>query len=682
MPFTIPGTQITIPDNVDPTQYILSLGQRAGQQLAGSGSAAAAPATAATAAAPDTSARQQLVDALAAKHKGQIGTPSPATTSIKIPANAKLPDGSPDPDAGKTVQQATGYDTYTFGDGTSIEFMPDGTSRNLKIGPGSATGKTASDIMAESGQILGPNGQVYVKNPDTSPGAPPYILDTNSQNNQQIETAKSVAATNASQAQAALNNADAQLKLNPTNVALQQAKDAAQAKLTSAQADAATLNAASTANRVGAQNTLDTAQAGAATQNAATAAQNAQSTAQRVLAQNALDTAQARSANTSADVAAGRLPSQIALDTAQANSQNAAATAALQKANEPTPWSPNTTAPSQQYYDPTTGKVVTNQNPNYLPTDPGRMTAQLKQQADAQWQALQQQVQSGKLTGDQAASQFDKYWSESIEPVKGDIAAAQAKQQAAIDLQQSQSGLYQAQAANYPAALAQTASSDAQKNLISMLPYVVGAGAATTPGVTAGKGGFPQINPQQIMQNATYSLPNLQEIGRQGAAAALANFSPTAAMHAQMPGPPGQPPMPGLPDLNSLLNQSSYGGAPQQGAPPAQAQPAPGAQPAPAAAGGAPAAGGPQQDWVSVMARLNQDRADQSRQAQMGPIQPPTPGLYNPYYQQSAVPAAGMPATGPIAGAITPYPAAGGPAPNPLTGASVPWGWPPYQPSS
>ena len=49
-----------------------------------------------------------------------------------------------------------------------------------------------------------------------------------------------------------------------------------------------------------------------------------------------------------------------------------------------------------------------------------------------------------------------------------------------------------------------------------MLPYVVGAGAATNPGVTPGKGGFPQINTNQIMQNATYSLPNLQEIGRQG----------------------------------------------------------------------------------------------------------------------------------------------------------------------
>jgi hypothetical protein len=138
-----------------------------------------------------------------------------------------------------------------------------------------------------------------------------------------------------------------------------------------------------------------------------------------------------------------------------------------------------------------------------------------------------------------------------------------------------------------------------------------------------------------------------------------------------------------MPDLSSMLNMNNYtGGAPQQGMPspaaaPAQAQPAQ-VQPVPAAAAG----GGPQQDWVSVMARLNQDRADQARQAQMGPIQPPTPGLYNPYYQQQAVPAAGMPATGPIAGAITPWPSAGDTTGSPLTGASVPWGWPPYQPSS
>ena len=51
MPFTIPGTQITIPDNVDPTSYILSLGAQTGSQIAGNGSAAPQPdATAAAAA--------------------------------------------------------------------------------------------------------------------------------------------------------------------------------------------------------------------------------------------------------------------------------------------------------------------------------------------------------------------------------------------------------------------------------------------------------------------------------------------------------------------------------------------------------------------------------------------------------------------------------------------------------
>jgi hypothetical protein len=617
----------------------------------------------------DHTARDMVRDSLQSANGGLLGAPSPVTVmGTGQQANTPLD---------------TGYSLYTFANNSSIEINDKGETRNYKAPPASATSAQApANVAAKSGQLIMPNGQVYIKNPDTTPGAPPYILDTNTQNNQQIETAKSVAATNASQAQAALNNADAQLKLDPTNIALQQAKDAAAAKLSGAQADAATLNAASTANRVGAQNTLDTAQAGAATSNAASTAQNAQSTAARVLAQNQLDMAQAKSASTSADVAAGRLPSQIGLDVAQANNQNAAATAALQKANEPTTIATGT-GPTYTYYDPKTGQMVSAPNTAYVPTDPGRMTVQLKQQADAQWQTLQQQVAAGKITGDQAASQFNQFWDASIEPMKGDIAAAQAKAQSGIDLTQSQAGYYQAQAANLPATLAQNASSDAQKNLISMLPYVVGKGAASSPGITSGANGYPKMDVGQIMQNATYSLPNLQEVGRQGAAAALANFSPTAAMHAQMPGPPAQPPVGGMPDLSSMLNMNNYtGGAPQQGMPspaaaPAQAQPAQ-VQPVPAAAAG----GGPQQDWVSVMARLNQDRADQARQAQMGPIQPPTPGLYNPYYQQQAVPAAGMPATGPIAGAITPWPSAGDTTGSPLTGASVPWGWPPYQPSS
>jgi hypothetical protein len=586
-------------------------------------------------AAPDNSAQQAVRDSLEAANGGLLGDPSPVTV-MGTGAQANTPLN-------------TGYSLYTFQNGASIEINDQGQSRNYKAPPASSTSAQApANVAAKSGQLIMPNGQVYVKNTDTTPGAPPYVLDTNSQNNQQIETAKSVAATNLSQAQANSASIDAALKADPTNVALQQAKDAATAKLSSAQADAATLNAASTAQnaqstaaRVGAQNQLDSAQAGAATSNAASTAQNAQSTAARVLAQNQLDMAQAGAATTTAQNATNRLPSQIALDTAQANSQNAAATAALAKANEPTQWTPSTTAPTTQYYDPTTGQVVSQPNANYLPTDPGRMTAQLKQQADNQWQQLQQKVQSGTISGDQAASQFDQYWNENIEPVKTDIANAQAKAQSAIDLSQAQTANYQMTTAMQPATLAQNASSDAQKNLISMLPYVVGAGAATNPGVTPGKGGFPQINTNQIMQNATYSLPNLQEIGRQGAAAALANVSPTAAMHAQIPGPVGQPPVQGLPDVNSMLNMSGYGfgpGGSPGGAPMAPAAGPPGAPPPaapPAAPPGAPAA---PVDWNALQARQQQSTNEQALQAQISmpgqpappaapPMMPPPPGF-------------------------------------------------------
>jgi hypothetical protein len=248
--------------------------------------------------------------------------------------------------------------------------------------------------------------------------------------------------------------------------------------------------------------------------------------------------------------------------------------------------------------------------------NPAQLTVNLTNQANQMAGQLHQQAASGKISGDQAASQFNDWYSSNIEPMKQQIAYQQAVQQQALQTQGAQAGLYQAQAANYPAALAQLASSDAQKNAVSMMPYLVNSGAASNPGITAGKGGFPQINPGQVMQNAMFSVPNLQEIGRQGAAAALANISPTAAMHAQMPGPPGQPPVQGLPDLSSMLNMNNYGFGPPGGATPPMA-----GQPAPVAA--APAAPAPY-DWTGLLARQQQSAAEQAQQAQIpwGTYQP------------------------------------------------------------
>jgi len=207
-------------------------------------------------------------------------------------------------------------------------------------------------------------------------------------------------------------------------------------------------------------------------------------------------------------------------------------------------------------------------NPSYQPTDPGRMVQQLQQQASAQQQTLQQQVQSGKLTSDQAASQFDQWWNTNVEPMKGDIANLQATQQADLAQKQAYANYY-AQLPGYnQAQLAETAANNAQSNYLRAIPYMANPNAASLAQQALSGGKY---NPAAAIQAMTFSGPSLQEIGRQGAAAALAHISPTAQSIVQQGqgAPIGQPAAPGLPNLNQLLNQSQYGfgGATPGGAP-------------------------------------------------------------------------------------------------------------------
>ena len=166
-----------------------------------------------------------------------------------------------------------------------------------------------------------------------------------------------------------------------------------------------------------------------------------------------------------------------------------------------------------------------------------------------------------------------------------------------------------------------------------MMPYTTGKGFDQAFG-QAMSSGWKGLTPQAVAGAATYSLPNLQEIGRQGAAAALANISPTAQMHLQTPGPPGQPPVPGMPSPADLLNRSQYGQfGPPPGAPPVPAMPTPTAPTPPTPA--------------------------------MPPAVPP--GMTNPYYQQQYPGmGAGMPGDGPVVGD--------------MSGTGTNWSWPPYTP--
>lgn len=547
--------------------------------------------------------------------------------------------GSPSPTLdknGKAVQG--GWQTYTFADGSTADVNPDGQVTNVTL----ANPPSAQQQQQNAGILdFGANG-VWTKDPATGKWGP----SVSTQNKEQLSGAQQVAQTGVYQGQGNLYNQQAGVV--GSNAAAQQGLQGAQAGLYGQQAGVVAGNAA-------AQQTLQNAQAGLYGQQANVVGGNA-------AAQQGLQNAQAGLYGQQAGVVAGNAAATQSLQNAQAGlygvqAQTAPLTAAAQAGlynaqaglyGAQAQAYPGTAAAQQQLY----GAQAANQAAQAAAAlNPAQLTVNLSNQANQMAASLQQQAQQGKITPDQAASQFDAWYASNVEPMKQQIAYQQAVQQQTLATQQAQVGLYQAQAANYPAALAQTASNDAQSNAIKMMPYMVNANAAANPGITTGARGFPVMNPGQIMQNATFSLPNLQEIGRQGAAAALANISPTAAMHAQMPGPPGQPPAQGLPSLASMLNLNNYGfGAPQQAAGPINpmtGRPAqwgndtagwgPGfglnlqnvvnttGQPGGAQVGGAamaapaapPAAPAPPPfDWAGLLARQQQSAQDQAAQAQ------------------------------------------------------------------
>lgn len=566
------------------------------------------PPPAAPPAKQDTSARNDQIKQLIKDHGPQIGASSPVTTNVKIPANHMIDDGhggqKTDPDAGSTVPQDTGYDQYNFQDGTSIELSPDGLARNYK--PASAAATNANNPAPVTANTTDPKivmrdpktGAITtVDNPNYKQPAPtsvtanttdPNIVTrdangniTTQPNPNYKKPAPTTVATNTTDPSIVTRDADGNITTQPNP---------------NYQPPAAAPIATNTTDptivlrdpKTGAIST----QPNPNYQPAAAAPIAANTTDPTIVLRDPKTGAISTQANPNY-----QKPSPNVVGTPGTGDQfiltrDPTTGAVSQQLNpnyvppKPTQITPSTTAPYITTQD-AKGNMTSVPNPSYVPTDPGRMTQQLQQQIDAQAQTLHQQVTQGSLTPDQAASQFNQFWQENVEPVKGDITAAQAKAQAALAYQQSQTGYENALAANIPATLAQNASDAAQRNFTSMMPYLVNSSAGTTPGITTNSKGFPQINIGQVMANATYSLPNLQDIGRQGAAAALAHISPTAQnILAQGPGQPAQPPVPGL-DINSMLNQSAYGfGAPPAGA--AGGPPASGAPPAPPAPPQAP----------------------------------------------------------------------------------------------
>src|SRR5215471_2460111 len=96
-----------------------------------------APAPAPT---PDYSARDAAIQQYVDKYGVQIGQPATVQGTVHVPADAKDAKGNPDPNAGKTITADTGFKTYTFPNGVSVEISDDGQVRNEKL-PSSVTGR-------------------------------------------------------------------------------------------------------------------------------------------------------------------------------------------------------------------------------------------------------------------------------------------------------------------------------------------------------------------------------------------------------------------------------------------------------------------------------------------------------------------------------------------------------------
>jgi hypothetical protein len=258
-------------------------------------------------------------------------------------------------------------------------------------------------------------------------------------------------------------------------------------------------------------------------------------------------------------------------------------------ANKQTPTSTSSTQPYVVSTD-RSGKVTQQANPNYQPTDPALRIGQLTGQANQQRDILNQQVQQGSITADQAAKQFDQWWGQNIAPQQQEIQLAQQTQ--ALDYQ-----VKQQQELRNQFTTAQQAGKDAAANAQALLPYQVGPGFGAAIGKLASGG---DLSGEDFQNAVMFKTPDLNAISAQGAAEALKHISPAAAQAAGAP-------MPNYQDITAGLNQANFGFG--------------------AGAGGGAAGGGPQFQPGQVQAG-SPYQATPSTAAPVAPVMPgvPAPG--------------------------------------------------------
>jgi hypothetical protein len=542
----------------------------------------------------DDSARLAALQQYIDKYGPQIGQAAAVTSTVHVPPDAKLADGSDNPNAGKTITADSGFKTYTFPNGVSVEISDDGEVRNEKL-PASATrtqsqtapttttrlvynsdGSTDEWSYRYDPNAIGPNGDK---------GG--YVLDKSLPPVHKPPDPTKAAPSDPSKWQKVYADPG-----DPTSrvVALQDPKtgdrvtvpEGAQPQKPSivTGADGATYSwdGSSLSKLIDAKPDKPQLVQGAGGVMYSWDGKSLQQLggAKEGQTRTSLDPKNPNRTITETFSGGSWVPTNIQGgdkpgDTRQSieggynvtqtygNDGTWRTTSVGSRATPQQPTQVNAPATSQFI---TTmdqdGKVGTVPNPNYQPTTMAQIAGQqvaLQQQAQSQHDQINSNLQngvygSGPDAQDKANAAWQQWWAQNIEPQKA--ALAQAQQQAAFDQQKQQQDLARA---NYQQA--QTAGQNAVANYAATLPMRVGPGygQAVNQIVNAFATGKPVQN-LDVANAVTFKMPDLQQMAQQATAQALAHISPAAAQIAT-----GNP-MPSMfanpPDINSQLNQTSY----------------------------------------------------------------------------------------------------------------------------
>jgi hypothetical protein len=548
-------------------------------------------------AAPDDSKRKAYIEALAAQHGGLAGEPAARGSVLKS-----------GPDAGKF--QPTGFDLYTFNDGTSVEVNPAGEVQNLTLKKTPTVAEPKMYGSSETGYYVldpaAPNG-VRLTIPPNVPNADEEInkaltREQNEQLRRQRQTNEQRGFGYATDDEVIKRSNEAQqLGINQRELTLRyQAQDEAKRQFDVKQKAQDLLDAQSILQSK-AQTGLLGAQTG------------------RVGAETTQLQQQIEQAGQKFPLELGQLEATRAGTEASTAYTQAQTEAARQKlATEGAPQVQAAPAATQLYSyqrNPLTGEVTRTMSPEFQPktqADIAARVGQIQAAAQAKQQELLGRVGQNGYTADAATRDFNTWWDQNVAPQQGQLEAAQQEAQfARTQLEQTaRQQAYQT---------AQGAGTQAINAFQAMQRGRVGPGFAQAS-AAAGRGDFAGLEPAGASATG-YQAPDITQTAPQQVMEALKFISPTAAAATGAP-------MPNYAAINipQALNRTTYmpgGGAPVAAPPP-------------------PLPGGPgAADWFSQWQA--RQAADVAQQRQALPI--PTPSAWQP----------GMPIYGNAGMAFAPY---------------------------